>query len=347
MATLLLLGAEQAYAPVSRIYGGELKLRVRMFLTYDPAEYMKFGAHPFSLSDAADLSAGEVVVDSGDEINWLNPIRRDNTQPAGSSRTAVPHELGHIFMRQLYPGIYGQNWLSWFSEGLASYAGQEFWLQSGTSVPPEDSLQQLADSCRTGNPPLIELSRLEDAGKGDEKSRLLSSAESLTFMYYIAGRYGDDGLRNLLSEYSKGVSLSEAVEKAFGIPFADQESNWEALVKKAAANSGICDSELTRIRRQGFDISKAESIKKQEPYLALFVAYLDEAYGTPGPVVTTPEMPIPSPTPQEVSQPAQPSQEQPAVSSFPWPLVVIAVLIIGLLAGIVMFVRKILRRKKT
>ena len=347
MATLLLLGAERAYAPVSRVYGGELKLRVKMFLTYDPAEYMNFGAKLFSLSDAANLSAGEVAVESGDEINWLNPIRRDDTQSAGSSRTATPHELGHIFMRQLYPGTYGQYWLSWFSEGLATYADQEFWLQSGTSVPPLDSLRQLADSCLTGNPPLIEFSRLEDAGKGDEESRLLSSAESLTFMYYVAGRYGDGGLRSLLAEYSKGVSLSEAVERAFGISFADQEGNWEVLVKRAAENLDRCDSELTRIRRQGFDVSKAESIKTEEPYLALFLSYLDEAYGTPGPVVTTPETSIPSPTPQESSQPAHPSQEQPPVSSFPWPLVVIAVLPIGLVAGIVMLVRKRVRRKRT
>jgi hypothetical protein len=308
MATLLLLSAERAYISLRRVYGGEPKLRIKMFMTYDLDEYLKFGLWPSWLGLPPEgASAGSVGVESGDEIVWLNPIRDRKETQVPASVTA--HEVGHAFMRQLYPGMYGENWLSWFDEGLASYAEIECWLEKepnegGPLFKFQDAFLQLVDSCKTGKPTLIELSHLENASREkDEKLRLLFSAESMAFLYYIAERYGEDGLHRLLFEYNKELTLQEAAEKAFNISFTDLEGDWRALVEKTAAKVDLCDSELARIRREGFNIDKAEKMKKQEPppaYLALFAAYVVEQYGVPSLTTTTTETTsttvVPTPT---------------------------------------------------
>ncbi len=388
-ATLLLMAAERAYAPVARIFGGDLKLRVKMFMTYDPSEYVLFGGHGGQTYEAG-VSAGGVAVDSGDEITWLNPVPHNETQ--AFPRTAMAHELGHIFMRQVYPGIYitsatditdirgleyNQNWRSWFSEGLASYVDMQCWLEKssiegGPFLGAHDVFRQLVDSYQTGQPPVMGLSVLEEAGSGDEKAQLLFAAEGISFMYYVSGRYGDEGLHKLLDEYNKGVTIEVAAEKAFNISFTSLENDWRSLVEKTASNLNEDVSEITRIWKLGFDVTKAQLIKQQnEPFLALFIAYCEEQYGIPGTIPADTESPPQStslsPTqtapssqyqqtespPQSTSlsptQTAPSSQYQQPDNSFPWPLVVIPVIFIVLLSGIVMgitrLVKKVTKRK--
>jgi hypothetical protein len=357
MALLLLLRAQRASSTVARVFGGNPPLKIRMFMTYDREEAIKFGYNPPG-GIPQGASGGGPSSEAGDELIWLNPIRRDDTQ---ITTNVMAHELGHCFMRQLYPGIYftgiedlsevdefvskglyNKNWLSWFSEGIADYADIECWLEAAADTPgplpkAQDAFQQLVTSCTTGTPPLIELSRLEDAGKAEDgRFRFLFSAEGITFMYYITGRYGEDGLHRLLTEYNRGITLPEAAEKAFGISFADLERGWRELVEKTAAKVESSSSELARIRGVGYPVDKAEKIARQQPYLGLFVTYTVEQYGTIGPAPTSPPEQAPAISPQLL-----PAQESPPTSSLlPPPIIG------GATAGIIIGITKLVKKRR-
>lgn len=308
-AVLLLLGEERAYNTIAKIYGGTPKFKIKNFLTYDRDEAVNFGYNPpGGLVEGA--SGGGPSSEIGDELIWLNPIGKKENQILLHSKLA--HELGHATMRQLYPGIffsgvndssqvesavqkglYNKYWRSWFDEGLATYTEIVYWLDNpdlkivGHFIDHE-AFMQLVDSSKTGNPPIINFSDLDNATRtGDQKSRYLVEAEGITFVSYIFERYGQNGIPKLLTEYSRGVPIEEAVKNAFNISFDDFQSDWKNFVDKAASNVGSYDSELTRIRNEGFDTSRAETVKSQEPFLGLFMAYVDEKYGTPRVVETT------------------------------------------------------------
>lgn len=274
MATILLLSAEQSYSAVARIYGGESKYRIKMFLTYDYNEAAKFGYNPpGGLHEG--MSGGGPSTENGDELLWLNPGNRSETQ---ITMIKAAHEVGHAFMRQLYPGIYEKNWLSWFSESLATYTEIECWLDHPDMFSPflifRDQVQETINSCETGNPPLVELSRLENVSE--------SGVEGITFMCYIADRYGATGLPQLLREYNS-TPLLEAIPKAFNASLQSIELEWMNLLKKAAANVSICEEELGRIQEEGVEIDKAIKMKDQNSFFALFSAYTkEELYRTLG-----------------------------------------------------------------
>ncbi|MDP2908612.1 MAG: hypothetical protein Q8N77_02285 [Nanoarchaeota archaeon] len=350
-AALMLLGAERAYNSVAKVYGGEPKLKIKMFMTYDKNEATEgFGYNPpGGLTE--DSSGGGPSSDIGDELMWLKTISKKETWILSSM--GIPHELGHVYMRQLYPGIYftgakslsevpelvkkgmyNEYWLSWFSEGLATYAALECWLDNVNEKDMEnletnvvinrDAFKQLIESAKTKNPPLVELSKLNDINKDDMKSVYLSEAETMSFFSYIYQRYGKEGMHKLLSEYDKGVTVYQAAENAFGTSFAELEKDWKSLIEKTATNNNIVDKELERIRKEGFDTSKVMQVKKQEPFLALFMAYTIEKYTTP------------CPPPIEVSE---------QTSGFPWLILIILIIIIAVLVLITRKVIKSLSKK--
>ncbi|MDP2907238.1 MAG: hypothetical protein Q8O03_04830 [Nanoarchaeota archaeon] len=345
-AALMLLGAERSYNSVAKVYGGEPKLKIKMFMTYDHKEATEgFGYNPPG-GLPEDSSGGGPSSDLGDELMWYNTISKKDTWILSSA--GIAHELGHVYMKQIYPGIYftgakdisdvpelakegkyNNLWMSWFSEGLATYAALECWLDNVNEKNLEnlqnmvlinrDAFKQLIESAKTKNPPLIELSKLNDINRDDTKSVYLSEAETISFFSYVYQRYGKEGMHELLTEYSKGVTAQQAAENALGTSFTEIENDWKSLIEKTAMNNNIVDKELERMRKLGFDTSKFMQVKKQEPFLALFMAYTIEKYTTP------------CPPPIEVSEPT---------NGFPWPILIIIIIIIAVL---ILITRKIIK----
>ncbi len=284
MAALLLLDSERAYDAVTKIYGSEGKLKIKMFMTYNSTEYAILGGNPKAVY-GEDVSSGGVGVESGDEINWLRPIPRTQTQMYDM---AVPiHELGHALMRQTYPHIY-DNWEQWFNEGMP--LAEMAWLDSKwapddySPFKDHEAIKQLQSSLTGGSPSVIPLTQLAKMNfiPLNSTEQLLVQAEGITFHFYIVSRY-DNGLRRLLIEYNRSVPLSVAVERAFGITYSDLEEELWATAKKAALHVNSSDAVISRIRREGVDTSLAERLRTEEPFLALVVAYSLETRAGAGP----------------------------------------------------------------
>jgi PGF-pre-PGF domain-containing protein len=283
MAALLLLDSEKAYDSVAKLYGGDAKLRIRLFMTYDGAEYVALSGNP-SMVYGQDASAGSVAVEAGDEINWLRPVPLAATQM--TDLAAPIHELGHAMLRQIYPGVY-KNWEQWFNEGMP--LGQMAWLDAewGADRPPFDisTTDQLKTTLLTGMPPLIPLFKLAgmDYGSLTDAEKLLDSGEGIAFHFYVSARY-ENGLPRLLAEYGKGVPLSAAVENAFGVTYAELEADLWTTALKAVRNADAAEAVTAMVRREGVDVAIAEKLTKLDRFLSTLVAYALEERARAGPV---------------------------------------------------------------
>jgi PGF-pre-PGF domain-containing protein len=255
-----------------------------LFMTYNGTEYAVLGGNPATVYDEG-ASAGGVAVEAGDEINWLRPVPRSATQV--NDIAAPIHELGHAILRQLYPGVY-RNWEQWFNEGMP--LARMVWLDeewaSQDRTPFDTSpTAQLRKSLLGGSPPVISLTTLAkmDYGSLNASQQLLHSGEGITFHFYVWARY-EDGLRRLLTEYDKGVPLATAVERAFGLTYADLEESLWATALEAARNANATEAVVSKVRREGVDTTVAERLMDEDPVLASRVAYALEARGGAGPV---------------------------------------------------------------
>ncbi len=278
MAALLLLDSEKAYDAVTKIYGGEARLKVRMFMTYNSTEYAILGGNP-SMVYGEGVSAGGVAVDAGDEINWLRPIPRMRTQMYD---VAGPiHELGHALMRQIYPGIY-DNWEQWFNEGAPlpemAWLDSEWAPEGYSPFMDREPLAQLRTSLTGGSPSVIPLTLLAgmDYGSLGPSEQLLFRGEGIAFHFYVNSRY-ETGLQRLLTEYNRSVPLNVAAEEAFGETYAAVEKDLWKIAEKAALNINFTEMAISKVRREGVDVSLAQRLLSEEPFLALLTAYAAEA----------------------------------------------------------------------
>jgi PGF-pre-PGF domain-containing protein len=284
MAALLLLDSEKAHDAVAKLYGGDAKLRIRLFMTYNGTEYAVLGGNPEAVYDEG-ASAGGVAVEAGDEINWLRPIPLSATQVTDIA--APIHELGHAMLRQLYPGIY-RNWEQWFNEGMPlarmAWLDEEWASPNRTPFDPSPTAQ-LRKSLLGGSPAVIPLTTLAsmDYGSLNASQRLLNSGEGTSFHFYVWARY-EDGFRRLLVEYDKGVPLATAVEHAFGLTYADLERDLWATALKAALNDNATEAVVSKVRREGVNVTLADRLTDEDPFLASLVAYALEARAGAGPV---------------------------------------------------------------
>lgn len=283
MAALLLLDSEKAYDAVAKLYGGDAKLKIRLFMTYNGTEYAVLGGTP-SMVYGEGTSAGGVAVEAGDEINWLRPIPLAATQM--TDLAAPIHELGHALLRQLYPGVYA-NWEQWFNEGMP--LAQMAWLDAewGADRPPFDTstTDQLKTTLLTGSPPLIPLTTLAGMNYGSltDTEKLLDSGEGIAFHFYVSARY-ENGLQRLLTEYGKGVPLPAAVENAFGLTYAELEADLWATALKAARHADAAEAVAAKVRREDVDVATAEKLTKLDRFLSTLVAYTLEQRAGAGPV---------------------------------------------------------------
>jgi len=284
MAALFLLDSEKAHDAVAKLYGGDARLRIRLFMTYNGTEYAILGGNP-EAAYAEGVSAGGVAVEAGDEINYLRPVPPSETQVID---VAFPiHELGHAMLRQLYPGIY-RNWEQWFNECMP--LARMAWLDDEWASPnrtPFDAspTAQLREPLLGGSPAVIPLTTLAgmDWGSLNSSLQMLDSGEGISFHFYVWSRY-EDGFRRLLVEYDKGVPLATAVERAFGLTYADLERELWATALKAALNCDSTEAVVSKVRREGVDASVAEGLIDEDPFLASLVAYALEAKEGAGPV---------------------------------------------------------------
>ncbi len=145
------------------------------------------------------------------------------TVEAGAGRNIVleqriPHELMHVLLaRQIGAGY--RNLPAWLREGMAGlaegYPNPEY-ERALADAAQRDALIPLKDLCASFSP------RLDSA--------FLAYAQSRSFVNYLRGQFGADGLLTLARAYANGVDCERGPERAFGVTLVKLERDWQAQV---------------------------------------------------------------------------------------------------------------------
>jgi hypothetical protein len=130
----------------------------------------------------------------------------------------IPHELMHILLqRQIGAGY--RDIPAWLREGMSTLA---------EVYPTPDYDRVLADAAARGM--LIPMRDLCASFSPQVDSAFLAYAQSQSFVNYLRGQFGADGLMTLAATYANGVDCERGPERAFGVSLAKLERDWHVNV---------------------------------------------------------------------------------------------------------------------
>src|SRR5215218_1536570 len=166
------------------------------------------------------------------------PVRRRIVLPLGGPLADTDHVLGHELVHAYQfditrnpngpPGETGANRLPlWFIEGMAEYLSlgpvdpnTTMWLRD--AIRPTDDKNR--DKKRVDNLPSI-----EDLDKGQYFPYRWGQA----FWAYVAGRFGDEVIAQMLATAAAAGDTNVAIEKVLGVKTKELSDDWQAAIRRA------------------------------------------------------------------------------------------------------------------
>jgi hypothetical protein len=121
----------------------------------------------------------------------------------------MAHEFTHLVVDYITRG----NYTRWFTEGLAQY--EEFKLTGFEFGEESASFDQ----------PLYKLSEM-DANFDNLPNQALAYRQSYMAVRYIAAKYGEGALKEILNNLAKNKNMSEAINAVIGVDMKTFESNY-------------------------------------------------------------------------------------------------------------------------
>ena len=134
-----------------------------------------------------------------------------------SMQQIIPHELMHIMLYQRNPAGYA-NLPVWLNQGLASIA--ELYPNPDYTTILENDYKKNA---------LLPMASLCEIFPRDASSALLAYAQSASFVRYLHGQYGTEGLQKLIDAQSDRKDCAAGVQAALGIPLSQVEQQWRKV----------------------------------------------------------------------------------------------------------------------
>ena len=146
---------------------------------------------------------------------------RMNTSPF-NLETTLKHELCHLLLHRHIPEGKLPKWLD---EGVAQ------WISNGIAeIIMDRSRHILIRAALTGS--YIPIDDLAKSFPQDRQALLLAYEESKSFVEYIVGRFGSDGLRKILENLKNGDGIGAAIEDGASISLYELEKRWHTHLSK-------------------------------------------------------------------------------------------------------------------
>lgn len=205
MAQIVAAAAEQAYAPVTRMLGYQLRAKTLIVMYPNRSELRK------AFGWSGDQSAMGVYW--GGVIQVLSPRdwMKTSVSPEEFARSGpMTHEFTHLVFDHMTHGNYPR----WFTEGLAQYAeyrvnGYEWFTNTNSLSGRLYSMAELDD-------------RFDDL-----QNQSLAYRESFAAVRYIVETHGDEALQQVIEQLRAGRKLPHAIESILHMSYADYEHNWQ------------------------------------------------------------------------------------------------------------------------
>lgn len=234
IAKVIIQDGEEVYPVDVRIYGGDLpnKTIVYVFHSLENARAIDPTHVPPVISPDSSGGGFDTFEPLGDGLKLYN-IALPGNNPVLIARTKafMAHETGHRFFYYLYSTIRKPVRPQWMDEGIAMYAGFEAANNSNLNEYDFGAARQEINA----NAPtsLATLDQLQASGNTLE----LFYGEASTVIYYITGKYGEQGLRMLLYNYNQTANLNDAFVKTFNMTQNNFEVQYDSTVQKLAAEA--------------------------------------------------------------------------------------------------------------
>jgi len=199
-------------ASLERDFGWELNLKPSVLLIRDSKHFQRMGAHPLTVGFAVPKSS-MIVIDYTKMAR--HPFTIENT---------LKHEMGHLL---LHHHIKGHPIPRWLDEGVCQ------WASDGLADIIVDQKRSLLNRAALRGA-FIPLDSLSHGFPSDNDGLMLAYEESKSFLTYIIGTDGREGVLRILNHMKSGESIEQAFLNALSISLHDLEQEWHASLRKEA-----------------------------------------------------------------------------------------------------------------
>jgi hypothetical protein len=186
-------------------FGWKLPYRPRVVLLAQRNVFTAAADHPLSIAFAVP-HRGLVVID-------YSTVGR---KPYDLQAT-LEHELCHLL---LHAHIDPERLPRWLDEGLAQWVGHNPMSEIRRGGPPVD----LNRAAISGT--LIPFHRLRRGFPIEDRARILAYDQSRSFISYLAGRFGREGILRMLEGLRRGNDVGQAFQGALGNSPEELELAW-------------------------------------------------------------------------------------------------------------------------
>lgn len=277
---------------------------------------------------SSEWAGGVAFSDYGITIVGIAPDQDD------WKRQVVPHELVHLVVGELMFNCYGAGLPVWLNEGLARYAE--------TNIEAR-SLDQLQTALEAGKlPPLKTLAGGFSAYGGGAS---LAYTQSYVMVKYLIDEYGADQMLDLLNTVKEGNLIDDALESVYGFDTAGLDAQWRETVGFAATPTLASDALAAQATPTMIATIALVNPLASPPTLTPVPATISPVIATDEPA-PTPELTatsassvdntVISDSSDDFATPVATVETMPdplADDSNRLPLIVVAVLVVGLLIG--------------
>jgi hypothetical protein len=197
-------------ADLENIFGWDLNLTPSILLIRDTEQFQQMIQSPITVAFAVPEKNLIVIDYSKMSANTF------------SLRNIFKHELCHLLLHQHINRVTVPRW---FNEGVAQ------WVSDGVGDIILDQKRSLLNKAAFGGR-FIPLDSLDRGFPHREQDLILAYEESRSFVDHIIGKFGKEGIFEILRYMKKGEDMNAAVLRSFSIPFRDLEKGWHSALKR-------------------------------------------------------------------------------------------------------------------
>lgn len=209
----------------------------------------------------------------GVTFGYLVAMDSPSGRPRGEFHwgTTLWHELAHVFTLEKTNHLIPR----WFSEGISVYEEWSTGPLPGRHLPPswfealkENKLLPVADLDQGFIRPTY------------ESQIIVSYMQAGLVCEYIHGRWGQQGLRDMLDAYTTGLDTSAAIERGLGVTAAEFDKAFRAYVKdqfgSTTANFGAWQKALRAANTAAQKSDWKSALASANEAAKLFPNYVDQ-----------------------------------------------------------------------
>jgi len=197
-------------AELENIFGWDLNLTPSILLIRDSKQFQQMIKSPLTVAFAVpekDL----IVID----------YSKMSAHPF-SLRNIFKHELCHLLLHRHIKGAAVPRWLD---EGVAQ------WVSDGVGDIILDQKRSLLNKAAFRGR-FIPLGSLADGFPRREQDLILAYEESRSFIDHIIGKFGREGVLEILGHMKRGENVHAAVLRSCSIPLGDLEKGWHSALRR-------------------------------------------------------------------------------------------------------------------